>query len=297
MNISFRPFLTAALLAALLGLSGCQASDTPPVENDSPQQTDAQEAAPSADLDQESCQQALSGLAQYEPGTAGSSLKLYIAAAGLLNFTQTYTDNQASALAEASAVFLQDLDEGALQTLCAQLPAIDAAAQKIIAGDDPSTIDLLEEAGSPQAYDDYDAARYASVWLIFTQAADRQNGQTALTAVTRYEEGTAGSTLKLNLAAARLLNFTQTYDPSEAEMLTQLTDAYLSSLTSEQRQIFADNLSRIDETAQTILKGDDPAVWTMLKDAGSPQVYDAYSLESYSAVKTIIDQCLAAQTA
>ena len=80
-------------------------------------------------------------------------------------------------------------------------------------------------------------------------------------------------------------------------MLTQLTDTYLSSLTSEQRQIFADNLSRIDETAQTILKGDDPAVWTMLEDAGSPQVYDAYSLESYSAVKTIIDQCLAAQTA
>lgn len=290
-----RPILAFTLLAAFLGLSGCQAASTPPAENASPQGSSASEAAPSAVLDQDACREALSGLAQYEPGTAGSSLKVYIAAAGLLNFTQTYTDNQADALAEAAALFLRDLDENTLQSLCAQLPAIDEAAQKIIAGDDPATADILKEAGSPQSYDAYDATRYDACWAILTQAAAAQNYQTALTAVTRYEEGTAGSSLKLYLAAARLLNFTQTYDASQADTLTQLTSAYLSSLSSEERQTFASNLSLISETAQAIIADDDAMTAAMLEDAGSPQAYAAYSLEPYEAVKAIIDQCLAAQ--
>ena len=149
---------------------------------------------------------------------------------------------------------------------------------------------MLEDAGSPQAFDAYDLDRYEAAKGLIDQALAEASCQAALNGVTQYEPGTAGSSLKICIAAAKLLNAAQLAADSD---MSAVTDAYLDALSAESLQRFADNLPSIDETARLIIQGTDPSVQGMLEDADSPQAFDNYDLDRYETLKAAVDQSLA----
>lgn len=292
----FRPLLAASLLTAVVGLAGCQGQETaPPAQTPSQQTTTAPEAQIAAKLDQSGCLTALEGITQYEAGTAGSSLKAFIAAAQLVNFTQTFTPEQTDALTQAAADYLTALDAEALKAFTSHLSFVDETARSIIARD-PAALDMLEDAGSPQAFDEYDLDRYEAAKAIIDRCLSDASYQTALDAITHYEPGTAGSSLKAYIAAAKLLNAAELSEANANNTFAQAADAYLNSLKPEERQAFADNLPLIDETARQIILGTDPIVQGMLEDAGSPQAFEHYDLDRYESLKAILDQSLTPHT-
>ena len=289
MNKRFRPVIALGLLSAVFTLAGCQGQEAAPPAKPPAEQTDAAPQKSEAVLDQSGCLTALEGITQYEPGTAGASLKLYTAAAQLTNFTQTFTSAQADALSQTAADYLTGLDASALKAFTSNLVLVDDAARGIISKDQ-TALDMLEDAGSPQAFDAYDPDRYEAAKGLIDQALAETSCQAALNGVTQYEPGTAGSSLKVYIAAAKLLNAAQLAADSD---MSAVTDAYLDALSAESLQRFTDNLPSIDETARLIIQGTDPTVQSMLEDAGSPQAFDHYDPDRYETLKAVIDQSLA----
>ncbi len=293
MNKTFRPLIAVGLLTAVFGLAGCQ--DQEPIAPAQPpaQQTDTTPQETEAVLDHSGCLTALEGITQYEADTAGSSLKLYIAAAQLTNFTQTFTSAQSDALTQAAADYLTELDAPALKAFTSNLALVDETALSIISKDQ-TALDMLKDAGSPQAFDEYDLDRYQAAKTLIDQALAKTSLQTALNGITQYEPGTAGSSLKVYIAAAKVLNAAQLAAESD---MTAATTAYLDTLSPEELQRFADDLPLIDETARAIIANTDPLVQGMLEDAGSPQAFASYDLDRYEALKAAIEQSLAQHTA
>lgn len=174
----FRFTLIMGMIVLSLCLSGCQS------QNDAVASNGQMENQQSADVsenetgwNQEVYQNALEGITNYEAGTAGSSLKIYIAAANLLNVTEQYDDAmQKTLLYEATVDYLAALDQEQLQYFKDHFAAIDQIAREIIANDQPQTKSMLEDAGSPQAYDIYDADQYEAVKTIIVEVLDDLEG-------------------------------------------------------------------------------------------------------------------------
>ena len=286
MNKTFRPLIAAGLLTAVFGLAGCQGQEPVAPAQPPAQQTDTTPQETEAVLDRSGCLTALEGITQYEADTAGSSLKLYIAAAQLTNFTQTFTSAQSDALTQAAVDYLTELDAPALKAFTSNLALVDETARSII-NKDQTALDMLKDAGSPQAFDEYDLDRYQAAKTLIDQALANASLETAL-------NGTAGSSLKVYIAAAKVLNAAQLAAESD---MTAATAAYLDTLSPEELQRFADNLPLIDETARAIIANTDPLVQGMLEDAGSPQAFASYDLDRYEALKAAIEQSLAQHTA
>ena len=95
----------------------------------------------------------MSALSGYQQGTAGSHLKQYTAACGVLNFAQQYDSNQEEQLRSAETIDI--LAEG-----CGN---VDFAAREILSNGVDGVADILNDAGNPNQYDEYDPEKYEAV--------------------------------------------------------------------------------------------------------------------------------------
>ena len=182
--------LKLAAGAALIGLllCGCQPDAEPESlpalpSNSGPSSAAEQESQTEVSVDEEALMTALDGMLAYEPGTAGSSLKIAATAAVLLNFSETYSGEQSDAVANIIQAWIDGLESGQLDSLAVNLPAIYGTAVRIIEGGGDIKA-LLADAGDPQTYDSYDTDKFAAVKAIIderlAQAARGEASSSAL---------------------------------------------------------------------------------------------------------------------
>ena len=115
--------------------------------------------------------------------------------------------------------------------------------------------------------------------------------QKMMDALTSYEPGTAGSSLKACIAACGVLNYAEGYDESQEQTLRTSIENYLA-------QADADTLARLQEgrddvelAAAEILTGSEESK-ALLSDAGNPNEYDSYHSEKYEAVILVLQDVL-----
>ena len=114
-----------------------------------------------------------------------------------------------------------------------------------------------------------------------------------MTALTGYQPGTSGGSLKRYIAACGVLNFAQQYDDSRAEQLRSDLDGYLSALDKETLAVLKESREDVDFAARDILSKGVDGVSDILSDAGNPNQYDIYDSDQYEAVARILGEALA----
>lgn len=114
-----------------------------------------------------------------------------------------------------------------------------------------------------------------------------------MTALTGYQPGTSGGSLKRYIAACGVLNFAQQYDGSRAEQLRSDLDSYLSALDKETLAVLKESCEDIDLAARDILSKGVDGVSDILSDAGNPNQYEVYDSDKYEAVARILGETLA----
>ena len=102
-----------------------------------------------------------------------------------------------------------------------------------------------------------------------------------MSALSGYQQGTAGSHLKQYTAACGVLNFAQQYDSNQEEQLRSDLDEYLNAASAETIDILSNGVDGVAD---------------ILNDAGNPNQYDEYDPEKYEAVAGILKETLAAYT-
>lgn len=112
----------------------------------------------------------MQALTDFQPGTAGSGLKQYIAACGMLNYSQQYESSDAEQLRTDLDNYLANADEMQLLSLTEGRMLVEDAAQQILTQGVDGCADVLEQAGNPQKYDSYDAEKYREVASILDDA-------------------------------------------------------------------------------------------------------------------------------
>ena len=115
-----------------------------------------------------------------------------------------------------------------------------------------------------------------------------------MSALSGYQQGTAGSHLKQYTAACGVLNFAQQYDSNQEEQLRSDLDEYLNAASAETIDILAEGCGNVDFAAREILSNGVDGVADILNDAGNPNQYDEYDPEKYEAVAGILKETLAA---
>lgn len=131
--------------------------------------SDAPASSAHEKIDGDSFSDMMNGLTGYQPGTAGDSLKLYIAACGMLNFSEGYSTSQEQALRDALEQALSSMDQQKRETLAEIFPAVDSAARNILKNGVESMSDILSDAGNPNLYDSYTSERYDQVASILAE--------------------------------------------------------------------------------------------------------------------------------
>lgn len=117
-----------------------------------------------------------------------------------------------------------------------------------------------------------------------------------MSALSGYQQGTAGSHLKQYTAACGVLNFAQQYDSNQEEQLRSDLDEYLNAASAETIDILAEGCGNVDFAAREILSNGVDGVADILNDAGNPNQYDEYDPKKYEAVAGILKETLAAYT-
>ena len=95
-----------------------------------------------------------------------------------------------------------------------------------------------------------------------------------MSALSGYQQGTAGSHLKQYTAACGVLNFAQQYDSNQEEQLRSDLDEYLNAASAETIDILAEGCGNVDFAAREILSNGVDGVADILNDAGNPNQYD-----------------------
>ncbi len=155
-------------LAFALGLSACGGDSTPPPAESQVNSLAEPSEPPVPPLEQDQLTVLLEDISEFEPDTAGSSLKLCQLGAKLLNFSETYEEGQEKALRAAVSGLLSQLEEEQSARLRENLPAVLENADAILEGGDDITA-LLNDAGNPQEYDAYTPERYQSVSALLSE--------------------------------------------------------------------------------------------------------------------------------
>ena len=119
-------------------------------------------------LDTSAVTEMMDALTAYQPGTAGSSLKAYIAACGILNYAEGYDTADEEALRQGVSDWLDAAAPETLEMVREGFPAVTAAAEGVLAGDAES-LALLADAGSPNRYDSYNPGKYEAVKTILAE--------------------------------------------------------------------------------------------------------------------------------
>ena len=115
----------------------------------------------------------MDALTAYQPGTAGSSLKVYIAACGILNYAEGYDTADEETLRQGVTTWMNAAAPDTLEMVRETFYAVTGAAEGVLAGDAES-LALLADAGSPNRYDSYDPDRYETVKNILTELLQPQ---------------------------------------------------------------------------------------------------------------------------
>lgn len=178
MKSKFTLLAAGLLLVTLLG--GCESRQDESSSSSSSSSLSQEESGSSqavgTPIDEEALTAALEGITYLEVGTAGSSLKVYIAAARLMDFAQEYDDaTQKEALTDGALAYLFQLGENASVTLSQNLILVNNAAQGIFSGDE-TALAAWEDAGSPGEYDSYSADRFNSVMAVLQTMAPPELG-------------------------------------------------------------------------------------------------------------------------
>lgn len=119
-------------------------------------------------LDTSAVTEMMDALTAYQPGTAGSSLKVYIAACGILNYAEGYDTADEETLRQGVTAWMNAAAPDTLEMVRETFYAVTGAAEGVLAGDAES-LALLADAGSPNRYDSYDPDRYETVKNILTE--------------------------------------------------------------------------------------------------------------------------------
>ena len=124
-------------------------------------------------LDTSAVTEMMDALTAYQPGTAGSSLKVYIAACGILNYAEGYDTADDETLRQGVTAWMNTAAPDTLEMVRETFYAVTGAAEGVLAGDAES-LALLADAGSPNRYDSYDPDRYETVKNILTELLQPQ---------------------------------------------------------------------------------------------------------------------------
>ena len=87
-----------------------------------------------------------------------------------------------------------------------------------------------------------------------------------MSALSGYQQGTAGSHLKQYTAACGVLNFAQQYDSNQEEQLRSDLDEYLNAASAETIDILAEGCGNVDFAAREILSNGVDGVADILKE-------------------------------
>lgn len=133
--------------------------------------SDKPEESGSQTVDMAGFQEALNGIGNFEQGTAGSSLKAYIAAAGLLDWLHDVGTLPTQEIEEQTYHYLNALDAVQQENFSANFDTIRQAAEQIADGTDEAK-GMLTDAGNPQKYDSYSRADLDTAAGIIQKAID-----------------------------------------------------------------------------------------------------------------------------
>ena len=117
-----------------------------------------------------------------------------------------------------------------------------------------------------------------------------------LDSIAQYEPDTAGSSLKIVIVAAKLLDFSESYNAAQKQALETGAENYLTALTGEALGLFSDNLPYVDQTVREILAGGEE-IEARLEEAGNPLENESYSPDLYESVYAVLNDALAARIA
>ena len=109
----------------------------------------------------------------YQPGTAGSGMKLYQAAFQVLNYTEQYDEAHRQALEEAAAGYLDSLSGEELAALRQARQALEPAAEEILEKGAAGMQDILDSIGNPNQYETYSREKYQQAMAVIDGVLER----------------------------------------------------------------------------------------------------------------------------
>lgn len=177
--------LTMLLCGALALLSGCApagSSSSVPADGESslaqedPSQAEEESRSETAAEIDPAVREMMEALAVYQPGTAGSSLKAYIAACGILNYAEEYDPSMEETLRDSITAWLAQADALTLECLLEGREAVELAAEEILAGSEEGRA-LLSDAGNPNRYESYSRENYDQVARILQELLDSEGAE------------------------------------------------------------------------------------------------------------------------
>lgn len=104
------------------------------------------------------------------PGSAGSSLRTYIAAFEVLNLSERYNDGDKQAVEEALAMHVAALPDFSIDNMKETVDEIDTIASKVFSDGVEALSAELSDVGNPNEYDSYSKANYDKVIKLIKTA-------------------------------------------------------------------------------------------------------------------------------
>ena len=159
--------LWMALLFSVLLFVGCTAGENSSSEpgSQSAPSSQAEESSSQVEEIDPAVREMMEALAGSQSGTAGSSLKVYIAACGVLDYAEEYDAAKEKTLRSDAAAWLAQADALTREGLLEGQEAVKQAAEEILSGSEESKA-LLADAGNPNRYESYHPERYKAVMQV-----------------------------------------------------------------------------------------------------------------------------------
>ena len=178
--LAMKKILAVLLCGSLMMFAGCSAEQSSSSEPETEQSSSSQAESSSQEEESSSAaegeidpavQEMMDALAAYQPGTAGSSLKVYVAACGVLNYAEEYDSSMEDTLRSSVEAWMAQADETTLECLREGREAVGIAAAEILTESEESKAQLAD-AGNPNKYETYHPEKYDEVVLVLRELLD-----------------------------------------------------------------------------------------------------------------------------
>ena len=136
-----KKILAVLLCGSLMMFAGCSAEQSSSSEPETEQSSSSQAEESSSQEEESSSaaegeidpavQEMMDALAAYQPVTAGSSLKVYIAACGVLNYAEEYDSSMEDTLRSSVEAWMAQADETTLECLREGREAVGRSSPKV----------------------------------------------------------------------------------------------------------------------------------------------------------------------